>query len=72
MLVAIDAELSAGEMVPDCVRALSTGALDCVRAVEGLEYGGRIECFLRGALTPGRGRPAMTAGKRLVFKGSNS
>lgn len=51
--------LSAGETVPDCVRPLSVGALDWARVAEGLAFGGRMECFLRGTLMPGRGKPAI-------------
>ena len=58
-LVASDATLSAGEIVPDWVRALSIGALDCVRATDGLAFGGRIECFFKGTVVPVRGKPAM-------------
>lgn len=61
ILVAREVALSAGDTVPDCVRALSTGALDWVRAAEGLELGGRIECFFSGTLIPGRGSPAMAS-----------
>lgn len=59
--------LSAGDIVPDCVRALRMGALDWVRAVEGLEFGGRIECFLRGTLATGRGKPAIAMLREAVL-----
>lgn len=62
VLVASDVTLSAGDMVPDWVRGLSMGALDCVRATDGLALGGRIECFFRGTVAPMRGKPAMQMG----------
>ena len=51
--------LSAGETVPDCVRDSDVGALGWLLAVEGLERGGRIACFLVGKPAVGRGNPAM-------------
>ena len=58
--VDIDMILSAGEIVPDWVRVWSEGALDCALAgAEGLDIGGRIECFLFARPEAGRGMPAI-------------
>ena len=57
VFVDIDSTLSAGEAAPD--RACSEGALDCALAVEGLELGGRIDCFLLARAEAGRGSPAI-------------
>ena len=55
--------LSAGEMVPDWVLEWSEGALDCALAgAEGLDIGGRIECFLFARPEAGRGIPAIYSG----------
>ena len=61
ILVDIDMILSAGEAAPDCVLPCA-GAFECVLAVEGLELGGRIECFLVAKPAAGRGRPAIEYG----------
>lgn len=59
VLVEIDIKLSAGETVPDCALALSMGAFDCDRVVEGLAIGGRIVFLLAGNPLPGRDIPAI-------------
>ena len=59
VLVDIDTRLSAGETVPDCIRALSIGALDCDLAFDGLTVGGRMVFLLAVRPLPGRGSPAM-------------
>lgn len=52
--------LSAGETAPDWVLGWSGGALDCALAgAEGLDIGGRIECFLFARPEAGRGMPAI-------------
>ena len=56
----MDMMLSAGETVPDWFLGWSDGALDCaLRGAEGLDNGGRIECFLFARLEAGRGMPAI-------------
>lgn len=65
MLVDDDRILLAGEAAPDCVLPCVGGALDCVLAVEGLELGGRIKCFLVCKPAAGRGRPAIEGGALL-------
>ena len=55
-------KLSAGDTVPDCIRALSMGALDCDLAVEGLAIGGRIGFLLEARPLPDRGSPAIFQG----------
>ena len=67
MFVDIDAILSAGEAAPDCVLPCA-GALECVLAVEGLELGGRIECFLVAKPAVGRGRLAIEGGSSVLSR----
>ena len=53
--------LPSGEMTPDWIRVASEGALDCALAgAEGLDVGGRIECFLFAKLEAGRGIAAIS------------
>jgi hypothetical protein len=54
----IDAILSVGDTVPDCVRGCSDGALDCALA-EGFTFGGRIICFFGCKPAGGRIEPVM-------------
>ena len=65
VFVDIDMMLSAGEAAPDCVLPCA-GALECVLAVEGLELGGRIECFLVAKPAVDRGRPAIECGSSFL------
>ena len=57
----MDILLSAGETAPDWfLRWSEGGALDCaLTGAEGLDIGGRIECFLFARLEAGRGMPAI-------------
>lgn len=59
-IVELDKQLSAGETVPDWFLRWSEGALDCaLTGAEGLDIGGRIECFLFARPEAGRGIPAI-------------
>ena len=52
--------LSLGETAPDWFLGWREGALDCaLTGAEGLDIGGRIECFLFAKLEAGRGMPAI-------------
>ena len=60
VFVDMEIMLSAGETAPDWVLGWSEGALDCARTgAEGLDIGGRIECFLFARPEAGRGNPAI-------------
>lgn len=66
--VDIDIILSAGETVPDWVRAWSEGALDCaLTGAKGLDIGGRIECFLFARPEAGRGMPAIDSNTAAII-----
>lgn len=60
--------LSSGETAPDWVLGCNEGALDCALAgAEGLDMGGRIECFLFARPEAGRGMPAIDSGTAASF-----
>lgn len=62
VVVDMDIKLSAGDTVPECIRVLSMGALDCDLAVEGLAVGGRIGFLLEARPLACRGIPAILQG----------
>ena len=60
--------LSAGDTAPGRFLGWSEGALDCALAgAEGLDIGGRIECFLFARPEAGRGIPAINASPQAAF-----
>lgn len=61
----IEAWLSAGDTAPGRLRGCMADAADCVLAVDGLEIGGFIDCFLLAALTAGRGNAAIETGRHV-------